>query len=385
MTRRAVLATVLLAGTLSAEFSRNDVQQTVTDSITGLVWQDDGAAGRTQKTFDDAVQYCKSLTLGGLAWRLPSIDEMITIRETKRARPAIVSKFVNVAMEGYYFSSTPNFNGSEGTETSAWTMEPLFGGTYPYGKTDLLYVRCVSGGNFGSLGTLEAVKLNGFKRDDTKEIVTDANGLMWQDDATIATVGKGLQDAMGYCSQISVGGFTDWRLPSVEELTSIVDYRKQNPAQNSAFKNYNLDVTWTSTPAAEIVNPGDKWSVNFDYGKSDVYVPKADKEPVRCVRGQIVSDDYSQILMKRLVTATQVGSSNPPPPPSSTTTDCNDEVIKKVTLTNRWHLIGALSEGCTISALKSKGATAWTFDPAANNWKSDDKISMGEGFWIIKK
>jgi hypothetical protein len=65
---------------------------TVTDTRTGLVWQqaDDGVA----RTWADAGPYCENLVLGGYGdWRLPRIDELETLVDYSRYDPAIYPVF----------------------------------------------------------------------------------------------------------------------------------------------------------------------------------------------------------------------------------------------------------------------------------------------------
>ncbi len=49
----------------------------------------------------------------------------------------------------------------------------------------------------------------------------------WDDGAAVA--------AINYCQSLSLGGYADWRLPSIHELVSIVDYGKSSPAVNTTY------------------------------------------------------------------------------------------------------------------------------------------------------
>jgi len=46
-------------------FSRDDTTQIVTDTTTGLQWQDDANASSLTKKWTEAIDYCEALTLGG--------------------------------------------------------------------------------------------------------------------------------------------------------------------------------------------------------------------------------------------------------------------------------------------------------------------------------
>ena len=55
------------------------------------------------------------------------------------------------------------------------------------------------------------------------------------------------QGALQYCRNLTLAG-KSWRLPSVNELKSIVDYSKYNPAINTAFfPNTQADHYWSSS------------------------------------------------------------------------------------------------------------------------------------------
>lgn len=112
--------------------------------------------------------------------------------------------------------------------------------------------------------------------------VTDnVTGLMWQqeDDDTART----WDDAGSYCSDLTLAGYSDWRLPSKKELMSIVDYGTSNPSIDSTyFSGTNAWGYWSSTTYAE--NTSSAWDVNFSRGFVDNNNKSSDGY-VRCVRG----------------------------------------------------------------------------------------------------
>jgi len=89
-------------------------------------------------------------------------------------------------------------------------------------------VRCVRGQS-GIYG------VNNFQ-DNGDSTVTDlATNLMWQkgDDGT----GRDWENAMCYFENLTLAGHSDWRLPDLKELQSIVDYDKLTwPAIDSVFE-----------------------------------------------------------------------------------------------------------------------------------------------------
>ena len=112
------------------------------------------------------------------------------------------------------------------------------------------------------------------------DIVKDSiSKLEWQDDAVGSTMAW--EDAITYCEDLSLGGYSDWRLPNVNELKSIVDRVKVYPAIKDGFENVSSNYYWSSTTHDFYKDYA--WIVDFDYGfvGSDY---KVDSYYVRCVR-----------------------------------------------------------------------------------------------------
>ena len=64
--------------------------------------------------------------------------------------------------------------------------------------------------------------------------VTDKyTGLMWQ--RTTSQSGLNWEQALRYSKDLTLGGYTDWRLPNIKELLSLVDFFRINPAIDTDF------------------------------------------------------------------------------------------------------------------------------------------------------
>ena len=156
----------------------------------------------------------------------------------------------------------------------------------------------------------KGIKRN-YTRDDSKEVVIDnITGLMWQDNREAKTVKKPWtteknadkddmnsngDTAITYCSNLTLGGYDDWRLPTIKELLSIVDNKKKNSAtKDDIFRNIKLGYYyWSSTTFSD---SNGAWSLKHYYGihteptdqNNDGYYMeynyKAIPYHVRCVR-----------------------------------------------------------------------------------------------------
>jgi hypothetical protein len=89
-------------------------------------------------------------------------------------------------------------------------------------------------------------------------------GLMWQKEGSSDEMNH--SKAKEYCKNSDVAGYKDWRLPTVEELISIVDYKKYDPAINGIFK-CKSSWYWTETIFAD--GSDDAWIVDFYNGCVD--------------------------------------------------------------------------------------------------------------------
>ena len=109
-------------------------------------------------------------------------------------------------------------------------------------------------------------------------------GLMWQQATAPGTYNW--EQALAYCEDLSLAGHDDWRLPTIKELRSIVDYTRYNPAMDTtAFLEVAASWYWSST--TDDFNTFDSYYAlvmdfydGFDY--SDL---KGNSYYVRAVRG----------------------------------------------------------------------------------------------------
>ena len=87
--------------------------------------------------------------------------------------------------------------------------------------------------------------------------------LIWQQTSSPQT--KNWADAKGYCNALVYAGFKDWRLPSMHELESLVDYSIQYPGpmiDGKAFPG-TKNLSWSASPGSESSSAS---AVNFYVG-----------------------------------------------------------------------------------------------------------------------
>ncbi len=80
---------------------------TVSDTATGLMWQQDTPV--IEMTWDEALSYCESLNLAGYTdWRLPTKKELRSLLDYSRYGPAIDTSYFPDTFSSFYWSSTTN-------------------------------------------------------------------------------------------------------------------------------------------------------------------------------------------------------------------------------------------------------------------------------------
>lgn len=141
-----------------------------------------------------------------------------------------------------------------------------------------------AGGNTGT--TIAPVaKISSKSCKENKVYIQQEAGLMWQDqaytdaeDGAFArgnSIGKAGQHryAMNYCRSLNYGGYSDWRLPTSDELISV------HQPQYNPFVYHRGSDFWSSTPTTQnryyVVYPADAMQYKRSPGESNY---------IRCVR-----------------------------------------------------------------------------------------------------
>ncbi len=122
----------------------------------------------------------------------------------------------------------------------------------------------------------------GLLRDNKREIISDAStSLIWQDNKNANSLQKNWDDANTYCTSLVYARYSDWRLATISDLESILDFKKENPAIKEGFVNTVSNNYWSST--SHVLKSTSAWSVNF-YSGSTNYFDKSRVAYIRCVR-----------------------------------------------------------------------------------------------------
>jgi hypothetical protein len=257
----------------SPSFTNND-SDTVTDDNTLLMWQrqDDN----TTRTWANAGTYCSSLSLGGHSdWRLPGAYDLQSIVDYGIPYVFInTTYFTHGTVSGYqYYKFWTSDIYAAASNNLSFVVRFDIGGVEYTSTSNEYHVRCVRGPS-----TTRSFTDNG---DST---VTDTKtSLVWQQ-ITLAPSSnkKSWEESLTYCEDLTLASQSDWRLPNIKELGSIVDVSEQrgNPAIDETAFPGTQQYYWSSTPYGS----NNVQYFGFNYGRV-LFDSKTNNNYVRCVRG----------------------------------------------------------------------------------------------------
>ncbi len=121
--------------------------------------------------------------------------------------------------------------------------------------------------------------------------ITDhLTGLIWQEPLSGVAGGWGdlpAFDGLDWCEDLETGTggqYSDWRMPNIKELQSLLDYGQSGPAlpPSHPFTNVENEEYWTSTTWKDADYRA--WSIDLDSG-SIRWENKINSNRIWCVRG----------------------------------------------------------------------------------------------------
>jgi hypothetical protein len=120
---------------------------------------------------------------------------------------------------------------------------------------------------------------------NNEAVLDKETGLVWEQ--SLVTMPFIWEDARNYCNQLTKGNRMGWRLPTIQELSSLVDPSVAPPGptlpSGHPFSNVQSSGYWSATTYA---NNAPAWVVNFSNGfVGPSNVISAQSAHVWCVRG----------------------------------------------------------------------------------------------------
>lgn len=249
---------------------------TISDEVTGLMWQQSMG---DKIIWQSAMDKASSVKTGDYSdWRMPSLKELFSL--IMYSGQVNGSNAVTMFIDTEYFEQPlGNTSVPKGREIDAQTWSDVayngsiqdtdtdhsFGVNFVDGRVKCYpqymgkYARYVRG------NSLYAV--NQFQDNGDGTISDTATGLMWSQ--MDSGMGLDWREALAFCENYDLAGHTDWRLPTIKELNSIVDYSKGQgyAAINETVFNITMvpdpdgntwwPYFWSSTTLLDGMKPGD--------------------------------------------------------------------------------------------------------------------------------
>ena len=207
------------------------------------------------------IQALNAQKFGGFSdWRLPTIKELAYLVDYSIPLPGPtlnVRYFPN--MEGSYWSSNTDAKHA----FSAWYLSFRSGMDHKMTKDWWARVIAVRGKQAD----------NNFIDNSDGTITDISTGLMWQKSPVQNwEAAMNWEQALAYCEALTLGGYSDWRLPTIKELRSIVDYSLHDPAINNIYFPNTDSGYLSSTTYADYKSSfwgmGFRWGEDYVNGKS---------------------------------------------------------------------------------------------------------------------
>lgn len=261
---------------INAPSFTNNNNGTITDNVTGLMWQQvDGG----EMTVESAITYCNNLVLGGYSdWRLPTPIEAYSILNHQNSNPAINTTFFTLTTAEYWWTSVYENNST----TKVWCTNAGGGiGNHPKtetisaGGTKKFHARAVR------TVTTPTTITNHFTDNGDGTITDNLTQLIWQKIPN--TNALTWEQALVYAEGLTVGTSSDWRLPNIKELQSLNNELATNPSVFTPyFSNVGIHNYWSSTTLPNQTLSAWYWSTIFGI---TTYSAKTGTNYVICVKG----------------------------------------------------------------------------------------------------
>jgi Protein of unknown function (DUF1566) len=247
-----------------ASYTVSDSQNLVTDDVTGLVWQRK-VADQTF-TFAEAQQYCACLNIDGTGgWQLPSRIELASLVDWTATSPSIDSSAFPMTADDNFWTASPVV-----TDPDLVYLVYFVNGHTTYATADYTYhARCVLS---APPAPAERYTIASGSVYDTQTKLT------WQQ--PIPSSRYSWADAQSYCAALELDG-GGWRLPSINELQTLVDEARNPSIDAAAFPMTPSEYFWASS--AVIDDASRAWTAFFTNGSTYSFAVTAAKN-VRCVR-----------------------------------------------------------------------------------------------------
>ncbi len=276
---------------------------TVHDRLTGLIWSRDVNPGIFPCTWPEALGAIRKLNretyCGFQDWRLPNRRELRSLMDYQTRKPSLPvdHPFINVFIHWYWTSTTAAlhpgyawcvhlegarmFYGKKNQEALFWPVRGQGDGVLAATGQKICYdadgkiIPCSQSGQDGEFQCGAPWPSPRFSIMKDNLVQDHLTGLIWQQQATVAAGKVCWKQALEAVKELSVSRPGNWRLPTINELESLVDAAHHSPALPKEHPFHHLhEGYWSSTTS--FFETDWAWVLYLDKGACGVgYKPDA--------------------------------------------------------------------------------------------------------------
>jgi hypothetical protein len=277
----------------------------VEDQLTGLLWTQESNFAEFPLTWQDSLDFVANMNrekqFGFNDWRLPNRRELHSLLSFQNSRPALPADHpFKEVFQGWYWTSTsaaisPDhawyvhmegarmFYGGKDQSYLVWPVRGTGKGVLPVtGQQDCyddkgVCIACTGSGQDGDYRIGNVWPQPRFNTYD--DVIEDClTGLHWARQASLTDKPVTWRNALTLVAELNLNSSNrHWRLPTINELESLVDCSRAEPAlaSDELFKDVK-DVYWSSTTSMYepdwamalymdkgAVGVGQKWQPHF--------------------------------------------------------------------------------------------------------------------------
>lgn len=253
--------------------------KTVHDNLTGLTWPRDANPGEFPCTWPEALQAINTLNrevyCGHRDWRLPNRRELRSLMDYQTRKPALPQDhpFTNIFIHWYWSSTTAAihpgyawyvhlegarmFYGKKDQEALFWPVRGTGNGLLAATGQNLCYdgdgkrIPCPDSGQDGEFRTgtpWPSPRFSVIADNLVRDHLTD---LVWLQQTDLHTGKVSWQQALEAVKALKASQPGNWRLPTINELESLVDADAHSPALSKSHPFTNLqEGYWSSTTSS---------------------------------------------------------------------------------------------------------------------------------------
>ena len=244
-----------------------DGEEAVFDETTNLMWQKTSVSG---KTWRDALKYCEGLEYAGYSdWRLPNKNEFATLINYSKTGDAAKSDFPGMEKESFALSTT-DLGDNDGSMARLWYVNMVYGSfdmVWVYEEMEeeeTFSVRCVR----SDVDPAPAADVIPECDPKTGFAPCKDNNIIWSQRLVFGWDYSWQKAAQG-CRNLDQNGGHKWRLPTIDELRTLVEYDPIKAGGSCAVSTGCIDMSSECDEQCAIDPDGDRFAFESklrDYG-----------------------------------------------------------------------------------------------------------------------